>query len=143
MSNDYRWTLTLRDPQTAHADMTALWYTLKPMLHAGHVMTLTAEPERRSLDANAKFHALCDVAAKSGITWGGRRRTKPEWKTLFVSGHAVTTKHGAEVIEGLEGELVNIREETSKMGRARSASLITYVEAFLASHGVEFHMEAA
>lgn len=144
MSNDYRWTLTLRDPQRAHADMVALWYTLKPMLHAGHVMTLTAEPERRSLDANAKFHALCEDAARSKFPWAGKPRTKDEWKVLFVSGHSVATKQGADIIPGLESEFVNIRESTARMSRARSASLIDYTQAFLASHGVEFRqMEEA
>jgi hypothetical protein len=137
MSNDYTWTLTLRDPQRAHADMVALWYTLKPMLHAGHVMTLTAEQERRSEDASAKFHKLCDLAAKSRLPWAGKPRTKTEWKVLFVSGHSVATKQGADIIPGLESEFVNIRESTARMSRARSASLIDYTTAFLVSHGVE------
>lgn len=131
-----KWTVTLRDAQQAHTQMVGLWYALKGELHAGHAMTVTAEPEKRSLDANAKFHALCEKAAQH-LQWAGKRRTRDEWKVLFVSGHSVATKQGADIVPGLEGEFVNIRESTARMSRARSASLIDYTIAFLASHGVE------
>ena len=39
---------------------------------------------------------------------------------------------------GLEGELVNVRERTSKMGVRRLASLIEYVGAWAAENGVVF-----
>lgn len=96
--------------------------------------SVTVEPPKRSLDANAKFHALCEEAEKSGIPWAGRPRTAAEWKVLFVSGHSVATKQGAEIVPGLEGEFINIRESTARMSRARSASLIDYAQAFLAQH---------
>jgi hypothetical protein len=136
MSNR-KWTVTLRDAQKAHEQMVALWYALKSELHAGNAMTVTAEPERRSEDASAKFHKLCDLAAKSRIPWAGKPRTKAEWKVLFVSGHSVATKQGADIIPGLESEFVNIRESTASMSRARSASLIDYTTAFLVTNGVE------
>jgi hypothetical protein len=135
MSNR-KWTVTLRDAQKAHEQMVALWYALKSELHAGHAMTVTAEAERRSLDANAKFHALCEKAARH-LAWGGKHRTASEWKVLLVSGHSVATKEGADIVPGLEGEFVNIRESTARMSRARSASLIDYTTAFLVTNGVE------
>jgi hypothetical protein len=46
-------------------------------------------------------------------------------------------KEGADIIPGLEGEMVNIRESTALMSRARSASLIEYALAYCASNGVE------
>lgn len=85
----------------------------------------------RSLDQNAKFHAICGDLEKLKAEWAGRARTEQEWKVLLVSGHAVATKQSAEVVIGLEGELVSIRESTASMTKPRSSSLIEYSQAFL------------
>lgn len=100
----------------------------------GHVMTL-AEPTRNA-EQNAKFHAICGDIAKSGAQWAGKTRTAEQWKVLLVSGHATATKEGAEMVPGLEGEFVNIRESTALMSVRRSSSLIEYALAFCAMHGV-------
>ena len=67
----------------------------------------------------------------------GQKRTPAEWKVLFVSGHSVATKQGAELVPGLEGEFLNLRESTARMGKARMASLLDYVMAWCAQNGVE------
>ena len=94
-----------------------------------------ADPTRTG-DQNAIFHALCGDIAKR-VEWMGKPRTAEAWKVLLVSGHAVATKEGAEVVPGLEGEFVNIRESTAAMSKARGSSLIEYTMAFAATHGVE------
>ena len=101
----------------------------------GWIVTIS-EPTR-TLDQNAKFHAICSDLAKSDLTWAGRRRDADEWKALLVSGHAVATKAGGEVVPGLEGEFVSIRESTSQMNKTRASSLIEYAVAFCAAHGIE------
>jgi len=90
----------------------------------------------RTLDQNAKFHAICSDVAKSGAKWMGKMRTADQWKVLFVSGHAIATGLGAEVIPGLEGEFVNIRESTAKMSKKRGSSLIEYVLAWCAENDI-------
>ena len=95
------------------------------------------KPSTRSLEQNAKFHALCSDLAKSGLQWAGKERTAAQWKVLMVSGHAIATKEGAEIVPGIEGEFVNIRESTALMSKRRGASLIEYVEAFLAENGIK------
>ena len=107
----------------------------------GYVVTI-AEPTR-NLEQNAKFHAICSDLAKSGLEWAGAPRTSEQWKVLLVSGHAVATKHGAEMVPGLEGEFVNMRESTALMSKARSASLIEYALAFCAMRGVELQESTA
>lgn len=102
---------------------------------AGYVVEVR-EP-RRSGDQNAKFHALCSDLAASDATWGGKRRTLAQWKVLLVSGHAMATGEGAEMVPGIEGEFVNLRESTAAMSKKRGASLIEYTLAFCATHGVE------
>ena len=93
--------------------------------------------EGRNLDQNAKFHAICHDLSKSGLKWAGKERTTEEWKALLVSGHAVATGRGGEVVPGIEGEFVSIRESTAQMSKARSSSLIEYATAFAVSSGIE------
>lgn len=106
----------------------------------GHVVTVS-EPIR-SLSMNAKFHALCADIARAGLTWAGKRRSAAEWKVLLVSGHAVATNEQPEIIPGLEGEFINVRESTAAMSKARGASLIEYTQAFMAQNSVVSTEEA-
>ena len=93
------------------------------------------EPTRTSLQ-NDRFHAMCGDIARAGVEWAGKRRTKAQWKVLLVSAHATATGEGAEMVPGLEGELVNLRESTALMSVKRSASLIDYTRHFGDSKGV-------
>lgn len=97
---------------------------------AGYVIKV--QPPTRTLDQNAKFHAIC--ADLAGLPWMGKPRSAADWKVLLVSGHAVATKEAAEVVPGLEGEFVSIRESTASMSKKRGASLIEYAQAFAAQH---------
>lgn len=97
---------------------------------AGYVIKV--QPPTRTLDQNAKFHAIC--ADLAGTPWMGKPRSAADWKVLLVSGHAVATKEAAEVVPGLEGEFVSIRESTASMSKKRGASLIEYAQAFAAQH---------
>jgi|ERR1035437_6824059 hypothetical protein len=114
--------------------------------HCAHYI-MTAAPEgyaaritepTRNLEQNAKFHAICEDLGKSSLEWAGKRRNAAAWKVLLVSGHAVVTKEEAEIIPGLEGEFINIRESTALMSVRRSASLIEYTVAFCKDHNVKF-----
>lgn len=129
-------TLKLWSPTQAAKDLPGVWAWIKAMLIAGHRLVLEVRPESRSLDQNAHFHALCGDIARSGIEWFGKPRKADEWKVLLVSGHAKATKQEADVVPGLEGELVNLRESTARMSRQRASSLIEYTLAFCAEHDV-------
>jgi hypothetical protein len=96
----------------------------------GHYVTIK-EPTR-SLDQNSLLHAL--LQSLEGKEWAGKPRTLEEWKVLMVSGHALATGRQVEVVEGLEGEPVNIRESTALMTVARLNSLIEYVQAWISEH---------
>ncbi|KAA3518863.1 recombinase [Agrobacterium vitis] len=93
-------------------------------------------PKTRSVDQNAKFHAICTDIANSQMTWAGKRRDAEAWKVLLVSGHTVATAGEVEIIPGLENEFVNIRESTARMSVGRAASLITYAIAFCDTNGI-------
>lgn len=85
---------------------------------------------KRTLDQSAKFHSICGDIARSGIEWAGKPRTAAQWKVLLVSGHAIATNEGAEMVPGIESEFVNLRESTALMSKRRSSSLIEYSIAF-------------
>lgn len=90
------------------------------------------QPPTRNGEQNAKFHAICSDLAKAGVPWAGKPRTAAEWKVLLISGHAAATKEGFEVVPGLEGEFVSIRESSALMSIKRASSLIEYSQAFAA-----------
>ena len=130
----------LTTPDQAHLVWTALWSKLvKPRVTDGAELEVIVRPAKRTLDQNAKFHAICKDIAKSGMTFAGKERDAAQWKILLVSGHAMATKEGAEIVPGIEGEYVNLRESTARMTKARSSSLIEYALAFCAANSVEIH----
>lgn len=96
------------------------------------------KPPTRTGGQNDRFHAMAGDIAKAGVPWAGKKRTAIEWKVLLVSGHATATKEGSEVVPGLEGEFVNIRESTALMSVKRGTSLIDYTRAFGDMNGVEW-----
>lgn len=116
---------------------------MQAIIDAGQNCIVTIAQPTRSNDQNAMFHALCSDIAKSGHKFAGKARTMEQWKALLISGHAVATDHPGEVIPGLEGEFVAIRESSARMGVARAASLITYTLAYCDTNGIplaETHM---
>lgn len=98
--------------------------------------SVTVAPRKRSSDQNAMFHAICSDIARSGHLFAGKPRKAEVWKVLLISAHAAATGEGNEVVPGLEGEFVNIRESSARMSVRRAASLITYVLAFCDTNGI-------
>lgn len=90
-------------------------------------------PRNRTLDQNAMLHALFTKASKT-CAWQGRKLTPIQWKTLFISAHSMATGRGADVMPGLEGEFVNVRESSAGMDVARMTSLIEYMQAWIAQN---------
>jgi hypothetical protein len=105
---------------------------------AGMVVKIT-EPTR-SLEQNAKLHAMFGELEKKA-KYLGRTLTLNQWKTLMISAHAEVTGMKPEVIPGIEGEYVNIRESSAQMNIARMTSLIEYIHAWAAEQGVQFKQD--
>lgn len=132
-----RLVLRLHNAQQAHSAIQQAWAHAKGYLMAsGSPMVLEVRQETRSDRQNKLLHALfADIARQA--EWAGKKRTAEQWKVLFVSGHAMATKQGAEMVPGLEGEYLNLRESTARMSKARMASLLEYVMAWAVENGVE------
>ena len=107
---------------------------------AGHAVTIA--PPNRTLEQNAKLHALFHDVADSGMEWAGRARSADEWKVLFVSAHAMATGQRQKIVCGIENEPVALRESTAAMTKERLSSLIEYIQAWCAEHGVELKRAA-
>ena len=131
-----RLTIRLWEPVQAHKRLMEAWTHAKAWLMAGHRLVLEIRPETRSDAQNKLLHALIGDVSKQK-DWMGKKLPPEAWKVLFVSGHSVATKQGAELVPGLEGEFCNIRESTARMGKARLASLVEYILAWCALNGVE------
>lgn len=96
----------------------------------------------RTLEQNAKLHAIFGDVAKQEV-YLGRHLNSVQWKTLFISGHAIATGRGADVVPGLENEFVNIRESSASMSVSRMSSLIEYTTAWGSERGVIWTNERA
>ena len=117
--------------------MALAWETAGKLLEAQESIRIEVREKNRTDEQNAKLHAMLgDIAQQA--TWQGDKLDIDGWKNLFVSGHTIATKAPYKLVMGLEGELVNVRERTSKMGVRRLASLIEYISAWAADNGVVF-----
>ena len=100
---------------------------------------VTEQAERRSSEQNRKFHAICRDFGRAKLMWHNKVRDADDWKLLLVSGHAAATGRPSELVAGLEGELVQLRESTAHMSKPRSSSLIEYALAYAAHLNVKLH----
>lgn len=103
---------------------------------AGDNYIVTVSEPKRSTPQNAMFHAICSDIANSGHKFLGKPRSAAVWKVLLISGHAAATDEKVDVVPGLEGEFVNIRESSALMSIRRAASLITYTLAYCDTNGI-------
>ncbi len=95
----------------------------------------TLKQKTRTLEQNAKFHAMCADVSKQ-CKYAGAKRSVQQWKLIFISGHAVATNQTAECVPGLEGEFLNLRESSAEMGVKRLTSVIEYMLAWGAENDV-------
>lgn len=101
----------------------------------GYVVKIAEET--RTEEQNRLLHPLLTDISKQ-CEWMGKKRSMLQWKVIMVSGHAIATGEPAEMVIGIEGEVVNLRESTAGMSKKRFSSLLEYVLAWGAMNGVKF-----
>ena len=89
----------------------------------------------RSHEQNSKLHALLSDISKQ-CEFNGQKRDIDTWKMIMVSAHKIATGGKAEMVIGLEGEVINLRESTAQMSVQRLASLIEYVQSWAVENDV-------
>lgn len=100
-------------------------------------MVIEIKEQGRSLPQNALFHSICGELAKSGFKFAGKERNLEAWKVILISGHSKATEGDGEVVAGIEGELIALRESSSKMSVKRMVSLVEYAQAYCAMSGIK------
>ncbi len=112
-------------------------YAMRQIQQAPEGFACIIQEPKRNILQNAHFHAICGDIEKAGIVWAGKKRTAKEWKILLISGHAIATGEGADIVPGLESEFINLRESSALMSVKRASSLIEYSIAWAVSHDVK------
>ena len=130
--------IKLHNPQQAHAAITSAYQAVKPWLMAEHKFELTIKPETRSSAANSRLHAmLTDIARQ--VVWAGKRRSVSVWKRLMTAAWLRAQKENVELLPSVDDHGVDIiYEKTSEMSGAQVSSVMDYIEAWGAEHGVRF-----
>ena len=101
-------------------------------------LVVKIQPMTRSLEQNSKLHALLSDISKQ-CEFNGEKRAIDTWKMIMVSAHKIATGGKAEMVIGLEGEVINLRESTAQMSVQRLASLIEYVQSWAVENEVKFN----
>lgn len=127
-----RLSLQLWNAQQGHQALQQAWAWLKPMLLAGHRLTLEAKKATRSTEQNALLWAMLDDIAKQ-VTWHGQKLTADEWKDM-----ATAALKRQKVVPGIDGGFVVLGSRTSRMTVAEMTELIDFLDAFGAQQGVKF-----
>lgn len=134
-------TVTLHNAQSGYQAMRKAWAWAKPMLIAGHRLTLTLKAEKRSAPQNAKLHATIDEIARQ-CEWAGRKWDAEVWKRLLVAAWMRASGEHVLVVPALDGAGVDVVfERTSRLTRAQCSDLLEYVSAWAAQNGVRCAIE--
>ncbi|EBS4545461.1 NinB protein [Salmonella enterica subsp. enterica serovar Newport] len=98
-------------------------------------IVVTIQERNRSIRQNARLHAMLSEISKKA-TYHGKARNIEFWKGLFVSGWQIATNQHPEIISGLEGELINIRESTATLSVKKISEIMDYIEAYCAMNSI-------
>lgn len=96
---------------------------------------VTIKEPRRNLDQNAAFWSLMDDISRTCL-FAGERRSKEEWRTIFISGWMKATDRNVEVVEGIEGETVALGLSSRELRKSEMSEVLDYANAWAATHGV-------
>jgi hypothetical protein len=128
---------TLWNAQQGHQAMTHAWAEyIKPMLIAGHRMTLEVKPEKRTTPQNARLHAMLTNLSKHA-EWHGQKLPMEVWKRLCMAAWMREERQSPQLIPSLDGHGVDIvYEHTSKLSKDQCGRLMEWIEAFAAERGI-------
>jgi hypothetical protein len=100
----------------------------------GYVVTV--RPAGRSLDQNARLHAMIADAVKGGLaTDDGRRLDAEDAKTAFVSAWMIENGMPSDIV-AFNGRPVQLRRSTTTFTKAELTSLMDFIEAECAQRGI-------
>jgi len=119
-------------------------YIAYSVLQEKDTVLITIDEETRTLDQNAKLHAMLrDIASQVQLTFIGfdesgepyryqDKGTIEEWKAMFAG----SLDNEVKICEGLNGERITISKKTSLMTNKQLSELIELITAWCATNGV-------
>jgi hypothetical protein len=113
---------------------------VKDKLRTIEAIEVSVQPFKppKTRDQEDKFHAMLRDVVKSGIEWGGRKRTFEEWKILVKSAIQYAEGNPVDIVRGIEGEVVYMPSSCATWKRQDYSNAIEYLYAFGAEHDVHF-----
>ena len=106
-------------------------------------MVVEIKPPTRSLEQNAKLHAMLEDVAKQ-VEWHGMKLHKDVWKRICTSAMIREIGESPMLIPSLDGHGIEIiYEKTSTMGKRLMSALIEWVYAFGSEKGVQWSERVA
>lgn len=100
--------------------------------HAPDGWEMTVKGPRRTLDQNAKMHAmLTDISLSKPL---GRRHTPDDWKAIAMN----ACNWECQFCEGLDGRPFPLGFRSSKLTKAQMGQLIDWLQAFGDENGVRW-----
>lgn len=101
----------------------------------GYVVVI--RPAGRTLDQNARLHALIATAVKGGIaTDAGRRLDEEDAKTAFVTGWMIETGQPSDIVV-FNRRPLQLRRSTRTFTKEEMTSLMDFIEAECAQRGIQ------
>lgn len=122
--------LSLYNAHQGHKALMDVWMVIKPVLLAGHRLSLEVREERRSDAQNRRLWAMLKDISQQ-VDWYGQRLTEEEWKDVFSA-----AMKRQKVVPGLDGGFVVCGQRTSRMTKQEMSDMQTLMEAFGAERGV-------
>lgn len=86
--------------------------------------------QTRTREQNKLMHGLFGDVARARVPFAGRDDwTAKDWKQFLISGYgsAKNDPSAGKLMQGIEGETLVLRDETSRMPKDKAADMITYI----------------
>lgn len=97
---------------------------------------VTVKPPTRSLDQNAKMHAMLSDVSRAKPE--GRVHTPDVWKCLFMA----ACGHEVQFLMGLDGNPFPAGFRSSRLSKDQMAELLSFIDAWGSERGVQWSDEA-
>ena len=118
--------------EQTRATLRSCWHEISQAFVDGQTLHLQVRKERRSDAANRRMWAMLrDISQQ--VDWHGKKLREEEWKDVFTA-----ALKAQKVVPGIDSGFVVIGASTKVMTRAEMVSLQELMEAFGATHGVQF-----
>ena len=111
-------------------------YARRLVMEAPDYAVVTIKPGDRTLDQNAKMHAMLSDISRAKPR--GLKHTPDVWKALMMKacGHAV------QFVNGIDGEPFPIGFRSSRLSRTQMSDMIEFMYQFGAEHGIVWANES-